>query len=752
MSVVIAGMAAMGAGAVAGPAAAATGDAGYQDQSYAGATYVPTSDKPQSKLWFAQGSWWADMFDTVSRTWHIFRLDRSTQSWTDTGVRIDDRPNTLADVLWDGTHLYVASHVVTISSDSATTPSVAASPARLYRYSWSAATQGYTLDQGFPVAISDWSSESLTIDKDSTGTLWATWTQVSGSAAAGYTSAVYVNATTGSDSSWGTPFVVPAAEATVSPDDISTVVAFGRSKVGVMWSNELDGGVYWAVHDDGAARGSWKVSPAVRGNKQADDHLNIKAVQADTSGRVFAVVKTSLDGDATSVPTDPQIRLLHFKPATGAWTASTVGTLADCHTRPQLVLDEQNRTVHVFATAPTSGGCPYPGAPGTIYEKTASMDDPVFTTGRGTPVIRDVASANMNDVTTTKQSVTPASGLVVLASQKATKRYWHADIALPGSGSTPPPAAVTPTASFGASVTSGQAPLPVQFQDTSSGSPTSWAWDFGDGATATTQNPSHTYTAAGSYTVRLVASNAAGSSAAATATVTVTAAPATGGSGGGSTGGGGTGGQVSVRSSSTAGSTTAVGTVVVPRPAGVQAGDVLIAQLTADGAPTVGPLPAGWSAVLAAPLALGGNARVTAYVHVVGDLATEPASYSWPLSTPVKWNAGITAFSGVDPAAPFDTAVSTAVNTGYSSASLTVAGVSTVTAGSVLVGGIGLDSSAAGVTEPTGWTESAEASGAQTAELAVRSMPTAGASGNATWTLPKATASAGWLTALRPAA
>jgi PKD repeat protein len=743
-------MAAMGAG----PAAAATGDAGYQDQSYAGATYVPTSDKPQSKLWFAQGSWWADMFDTVSRTWHIFRLDRSTQSWTDTGVRIDDRPNTLADVLWDGTHLYVASHVVTISSDSATTPSVAASPARLYRYSWSAATQGYTLDQGFPVAISDWSSESLTIDKDSTGTLWATWTQVSGSAAAGYTSAVYVNATTGSDSSWGTPFVVPAAEATVSPDDISTVVAFGRSKVGVMWSNELDGGVYWAVHDDGAARGSWKVSPAVRGNKQADDHLNIKAVQADTSGRVFAVVKTSLDGDATSVPTDPQIRLLHFKPATGAWTASTVGTLADCHTRPQLVLDEQNRTVHVFATAPTSGGCPYPGAPGTIYEKTASMDDPVFTTGRGTPVIRDVASANMNDVTTTKQSVTPASGLVVLASQKATASAGWLTALRPaaGSGGTPPPAAVTPTASFGASVTSGQAPLPVQFQDTSSGSPTSWAWDFGDGATATTQNPSHTYTAAGSYTVRLVASNAAGSSAAATATVTVTAAPATGGSGGGSTGGGGTGGQVSVRSSSTAGSTTAVGTVVVPRPAGVQAGDVLIAQLTADGAPTVGPLPAGWSAVLAAPLALGGNARVTAYVHVVGDLATEPASYSWPLSTPVKWNAGITAFSGVDPAAPFDTAVSTAVNTGYSSASLTVAGVSTVTAGSVLVGGIGLDSSAAGVTEPTGWTESAEASGAQTAELAVRSMPTAGASGNATWTLPKATASAGWLTALRPAA
>jgi hypothetical protein len=207
-----------------------------------------------------------------------------------------------------------------------------------------------------------------------------------------------------------------------------------------------------------------------------------------------------------------------------------------------------------------------------------------------------------------------------------------------------------------------------------------------------------------------------------------------------------------VGASSTAGSTTAVGTVVVPRPAGVRAGDVLIAQITADGAPAVGPLPAGWSAVLAGPLSLGGNARVAAYLHVVGDLAAEPAGYSWGLSTPVKWNAGITAFSGVDTADPFDTAVSTAVNTGYSSSSLTVPGVGTGTAGSLLIGGLGLDSSAAGVTAPAGWTESAEAGGAQTAELAYRAMPAAGASGSATWTLPKATAAAGWITALRPAA
>lgn len=51
----------------------------------------------------------------------------------------------------------------------------------------------------------------------------------------------------------------------------------------------------------------------------------------------------------------------------------------------------------------------------------------------------------------------------------------------------------------------------VTFTDNSSNSPTSWDWDFGDGGTSTTQNPSHTFTTPGTYTVSLTASNAQGS-------------------------------------------------------------------------------------------------------------------------------------------------------------------------------------------------------------------------------------------------
>jgi len=83
-----------------------------------------------------------------------------------------------------------------------------------------------------------------------------------------------------------------------------------------------------------------------------------------------------------------------------------------------------------------------------------------------------------------------------------------------------------PTAAFTANVTEGNVPLAVQFTDTSTGNVTAWSWDFGDGNTSTVQNPTHTYEAAGNYTVSLNASNAYGSSISAPIPITVLAPPA----------------------------------------------------------------------------------------------------------------------------------------------------------------------------------------------------------------------------------
>lgn len=67
-----------------------------------------------------------------------------------------------------------------------------------------------------------------------------------------------------------------------------------------------------------------------------------------------------------------------------------------------------------------------------------------------------------------------------------------------------------PRANFIADKTKGQGPLAVHFTDKSRGSPTSWSWMFGDGTASTEQNPVHTYTENGLYTVTLTASNANG--------------------------------------------------------------------------------------------------------------------------------------------------------------------------------------------------------------------------------------------------
>jgi PKD repeat protein len=66
-------------------------------------------------------------------------------------------------------------------------------------------------------------------------------------------------------------------------------------------------------------------------------------------------------------------------------------------------------------------------------------------------------------------------------------------------------------ANFTANSTSGRAPLIVQFTDTSTGTPIIWNWSFGDGQTSTTQNPVHTFTQGGAYTIALNVTNATGS-------------------------------------------------------------------------------------------------------------------------------------------------------------------------------------------------------------------------------------------------
>ena len=97
--ILVAAVAALGGVAAASPAAMA--DVGTEDFGYAPLTDSPTGNKPQSKLWYADGQWWATLFDAAAGQHRIYRLDRASQDWDETGTAIDPRRSTRADVLFD---------------------------------------------------------------------------------------------------------------------------------------------------------------------------------------------------------------------------------------------------------------------------------------------------------------------------------------------------------------------------------------------------------------------------------------------------------------------------------------------------------------------------------------------------------------------------------------------------------------------------------------------------------------------------
>ena len=443
-------------------------DVGFEGPSYSGADGSPTESKPQSKVWWNDGSWWACMWDASAQSFMIHRLERPAQTWVDTGTAVDNRFKSHSDCLWDGTKLYIACHSFTSGTGTG------GHPLQLYRYSYNPVTDVYSLDTGFPVQFGAGSTETLVIDKDSTGTIWAVWK---------FNFRVWVAHTLGDDRSWSVPRVHPRSTSNFDSDDICSVIKFQGNKIGVMWSDNIADDFKFTFHSDGAPDTTWStVELPLSGAGMADDHINLKAT---ADGRLFAIVKTGTD----------EIRLL-VRSAGGTWTSNLVSAASAGWTRPIILLDEEDREIRAYAASPILGG--------SIYRKISNLDTIAFPAGIGTVVIRSDGDETHDDPSSTKQSVTGVTGVVVLASHHSTQQYWHAFGDLGGS----PPAA--PVAAFSADPATGYEPLQVQFLDSSIHAPSAWLWNFGDGATSTAQHPVHVYANDGTYNVTLQVTNGLG--------------------------------------------------------------------------------------------------------------------------------------------------------------------------------------------------------------------------------------------------
>ena len=388
-------------------------DTGHRDGAYtAGTSGAPTTPKPESKVWFSHKKWWAVMAKrvaTADNTYFIFRLNAHKQKWVNTHVEVDTRDSTRQDVLSVGNKLFISSHKHVDVAHNDSTPD-AKDEMRLFLFSYSSGAHKY-VSAGAPTVIDAQKSEALVIDRDSAGAIWATWVQETG----GGQHQVYVRKTDGNCVAafanctfTGGPTVTLGD---VSPDDISSVVRFGGNKVGVMWSdtrNVDNDQILFSVHQDGDPVATWS-SPevAVRGRKMADDHINLKA---DSNGRIFAATKTKFSGS-----TKPGTMLLR-RTAAGKWKHFTVSRGSLDHTRPIVLLDERHNRIRVFE------GSTHTDA---VYKKTTRLSRPSFPVLKaGSRVIRDSGS-EMADPTSTKQGVGKGH-FVVLATNPATKRYWHA--------------------------------------------------------------------------------------------------------------------------------------------------------------------------------------------------------------------------------------------------------------------------------------------------------------------------------------
>jgi hypothetical protein len=373
----------------------------YEGHSYSTSVVRPSADKPQSKLWFAGNTWWGLLVSAADSRVHIHEL-MPNHTWRDTGVVVDNRLNSTGDALWDE-----ASRTLVVAARHAQTPM------KVNKLAFDPANRAWSQVSGFPVTVPTLGgSESATIDKDSVGRLWVTWTRKS---------RVWVAHSDATHLNWTAGFQPKVPDVVIKADDVSALIAF-NGQIGVLWSDQQSHAFRFAVHRDGDPDDVWRVETAMGGANLADDHINLKQLSGDASGRLFAAIKTSQDDAGPNAMLVGVLVRTPRSDGTGSWSVVPAGTVADDHTRPLLMIDQTNSELYFFATAPVQGG--------DIFYKKTALTNPHFAAGRGDRFID--YSRLVNNASGAKHTVTAKTGLVLIAVAEGVKRYVHAEMPLPG--------------------------------------------------------------------------------------------------------------------------------------------------------------------------------------------------------------------------------------------------------------------------------------------------------------------------------
>src|SRR3990172_5380783 len=253
------------------------------------AVSADTGEKPQSKVWYYNSTWWAVLPSSSlspAGTW-LWRLE-ANDTWTNV-LHLSNSTSARADTkaIGDVTHILLHGSAPELVS-------VEHVPAGNTYQLWFA--------RGTATPVSLPTTETASIDIDSTGRMWLA--TESGSNVHVYYSDSPYSSLTG-------PVVLAN---NINADDITVVTALPHDTIGVLWSNQNTQRFGFRAHVDGSDPNTWLADevPASQsalnvGLGMADDHLNVEIASDAT---LYAAVKTSYDAAGY-----PKIALLVRRPA-----------------------------------------------------------------------------------------------------------------------------------------------------------------------------------------------------------------------------------------------------------------------------------------------------------------------------------------------------------------------------------------------------------------------------------------------------
>jgi hypothetical protein len=346
----------------------------------------PTKDKPQSKLWFAQGAWWA-WLPVVggSSVWK-----RTAEGWQRQGhldAALQGFPGQ-ADVWAD--------------ADTATAVLVARDALAVLSLRWSQAARRYelaappTLLRAPPLPAGESGIETATIARDGRGHWWLAYNWQRG---------MFVRHSTDSTiAAWSAPIAVSTAKA--AADDLCLIVALPGS-IAMVWSDQAHDAVYFRQHDDAAPPDTWKpIETAASGGKTADDHLNA-AVAED--GTVYLATKNSVDAMG-----QPQL-VLRIRQPNGRWTHLPYAprSAAGEPSRPIVLLAEGSQRIFLVHSVYGVDGA-QPRRDGIAWQATDRRR--IDLSPAATPLL--AAATRLNNATGTKARLPAGQPWIVLASDE----------------------------------------------------------------------------------------------------------------------------------------------------------------------------------------------------------------------------------------------------------------------------------------------------------------------------------------------